>query len=147
MKQIVHDVPFSALRSGDVIQAGISKVGTVNVERDVVEIEPPKPAGPKPGTTGTAVVDGKRIPGMIDEDGDFNYLEFDSYDGAVLRGYTVTKDFVPDSDEKPAAPAAPQITWEHFINTMNKVVEDNNLHVGGDFERAIVFAADRLGLY
>lgn len=146
MKQIVHDVPFSALRSGDVIQAGISKVGTVNVERDVVEIEPPKPAGPKPGTTGTAVVDGKRIPGMIDEDGDFNYLEFDSYGGEVLREYTVTKDFVPDSDEKHQAPSR-SVTRELFIRTLQQTAVDNNLDTGPGFDTAIVFAADRLGLY
>lgn len=142
MKQIVENVPFGSLRSGDVVQAGISRVGTVNVEREFPD--PPKPPKIAAGTTGTAIVNGKRIHGMIDEDGDFNYLEHDPYDD-VTREYTVTKDFVPDSDEKPE-PAKPQITWEHFINTMNQTVFDNGLNVGPDFVQAIVFGADRLGL-
>lgn len=142
MKQIVENVPFSSLRSGDVIQAGYSKVGTVNVEREVPD--PPKFSA---GTTGTAIVDGKRIPGMIDSDGVFNYLEYDAYDD-VTREYTVTKDFVPDSDEKPAAPAAPQITREQFIQTLKKTAEDNGLVLVDrlQLDTLIVFAADRLGL-
>ncbi len=142
MKQIVENVPFGALRSGDVIQAGCSLVGTVNVEREVPD--PPKPKH-APGTTGTAIVGVKRIPGMIDSDGDFNYLEYDAYDD-VTREYTVTKDFVPDSDAVEQV-LLPQTTRERFIETLNKTVSDNDLYVGGDFERAIVFAADRLGLY
>jgi hypothetical protein len=143
MKQIVANVPFDSLRSGDTVQAGYSQVGTVNVEREVPD--PPKPKH-APGTTGTAIVHGVRTHGMIDEDGDFNFLEYDSFESEVLREYTVTRDFVPDSDEK-TEPAVPQITREQFFETLSKVVDDNGLAVdSGPLATLIVFAADRLGL-
>lgn len=131
------------LQPGDVTITAHVGNPWIEVEREVPD--PPKPVGPLPGTRGTAIVWGTRTHGMIDEDGDFRYLEYDSYGGEVISEYTTTKDFVPDSDEKPE-PAKPQITREKFIETLNKTVSDNDLHVGGDFERAIVFAADRLGL-
>lgn len=150
MKQIVENVPFSALRSGDVVQAGYSQAGTVNVEREVPD--PPKPAGPKPGTRGTAIVYGERIPGMIDEDGDFAFLTFDSgYLGRDFVNVRNATEFVPDSDsdsDEKTEPVKPQITREQFIQTLHKTVSDNGLDIdSGPLGTLVVFAADRLGLY
>lgn len=57
----------------------------------------PEPEKPAPGTAGTASVNGTRIHGMIDADGDFTFLEYDSYDEEVGTEYTSSfEDFQPD---------------------------------------------------
>lgn len=129
---------------GDVIVGHNGPVDLI-VEREVPD--PPKPK-PKPGTRGTAFLGSARVPGMIDEDGDFVYLDWDGVE--LLREYEpigrTGLDFVPDSDETPQ-PAKPQITRELFIRTLQQTAVDNNLDTGPGFDTAIVFAADRLGLY
>jgi hypothetical protein len=59
--------------------------------------EPPK-SRLKPGTLGTAVVSGKRIHGLIDEDEDFSYLTYEN--GYSEKDYTANfKDFEPYEDQ------------------------------------------------
>lgn len=68
------------------------------------------------------------------DDGSLGPVEFDMF-----------AEEIEDSKKTVEAPKPP-ITRGLFIDTLEKTVADNDLNVGTDFLRAIVFASDRLGL-
>ena len=91
------------LREGDVVTVAPS-AGTprgelvpVFVRREVLAA--PEPVKPAPGTFGTAVIDGRRRKGFVDDDGEFAYPD----DNGASEWSSDFSDFVPDSD----APALP----------------------------------------
>lgn len=91
------------LREGDVVLTAPNE-GTpaahlvpVTVRREVT----PEPAKPAPGTFGTAVVDGERVRGFIDTDGELAYPSPDGSAGVHYSGDLT--DFVPDAE--PALPS------------------------------------------
>lgn len=92
----VPSVHYSDLRVGDTIT--FTAVTHFVVDRDKeVEPEVVTPALPAVGTRGTALVDGERIPGIIDEDGDFKYLYFDGdYVNDTYRNWSDSLEFEPE---------------------------------------------------
>lgn len=58
----------------------------------------PEEVAPKKGTYGTSLVDGERVHGVIDEDGDFAFLVYDSYDGTHIE-YAMPQDFKEDTND------------------------------------------------
>lgn len=78
------------------------------------------------------------------------YAEDDSKPWLVLfndgsNGHYPFDEFKVIPEEKPA-PTKPAITRDHFIATINSVVEQNGLVVGADFPTVVVYTSDRLGL-
>lgn len=86
------------------------RVGTYwlnSPEVAVIDHQPapePEPATPAPGTFGTAVVDGQRRHGLIDEDGDFAFQVWDSayrtYAGDQFANSKQFTDFKPYSEDE-----------------------------------------------
>jgi hypothetical protein len=86
---VIYNV--SSLKVGDLVVQDADATGAAWVVRTK---EPePEPTKPEPGTRGTALVDGVRLPGMIDEDGDFAYIEW------VTEYYETNKGYEPWSDD------------------------------------------------
>jgi hypothetical protein len=85
----------------------------------IVRREVPTPPRPEPGTFGTALVDGSRIHGLIDEDSDFKYLEWTGK--WVEDAYTTHfSDFVPDG--------SPTEEFERGKEAAFTAVEEVNLY-------------------
>lgn len=94
---------LNSFRKGDLVTDVIyTTTGAVDYVEVARTKEPePEPTKPKPGTSGTALVDGIRTHGLIDEDGDFTYLTYDPYDG-LSQGYEIWSDdleFIADTQE------------------------------------------------
>jgi hypothetical protein len=96
---------LNSFRKGDLVT---DVIYTITGAVDYVEVtrtkepepEPEPEPTPETGTRGTALVDGVRLPGMIDEDGLFVYLTSDY--GEVVKGYKSWSDdleFIADEKE------------------------------------------------
>jgi hypothetical protein len=89
-------VHYKSLREGDTI--GFVGGEYFSVYRDK-EPEPQEAevVRPKTGTRGTALVEGDRVSGMIDEDGDFRYLRFDGgYVDSTYELWSDSLEFEPE---------------------------------------------------
>jgi hypothetical protein len=129
----------SDLQPGDVTITANPGNNYIEVERDVFD-------PPKPGTIGTATVRGvKGVRGvwasLFDGEPYFVILEADKAGtGSLSSTANLVTDFVPE-------PGKPDLTHAQFVNTVNAVVDDNNIDVGdAALGRIIHFTADRLGL-
>jgi hypothetical protein len=83
---VIHNV--SSLKVGDLVVQDADATGAAWV----VRTKEPEPTKPEPGTRGTALVDGVRLPGMIDEDGDFAYIEWDTEYSETDKTYKLWSD-------------------------------------------------------
>lgn len=106
------------LREGDTIVSRKGQVGPLVVRREVLDV--PEPAKPAPGTFGTAVVDGERQHGVIDEDGDFAYQTWDADEGEYGGDEFATGRNFSDFRAYSDAPALPD------AETLGNVLRDTS---------------------
>lgn len=89
-------IHYTNLRDGDTITFTAGQYFSIYRDKEP-EPEVVEPVKPATGTRGTALVDGERIPGMIDEDGDFKYLHFDGdYVDDIYATWSDRLEFEPE---------------------------------------------------
>ena len=98
--ELVTVESLAELKQGDLVHrdTGNGTFASVTVVRN----KEPESAKPEPGTRGTALVDGVRLPGMIDEDGDFAYIEWVTEYSETNKAYKSWSDaleFIADEKE------------------------------------------------
>ena len=125
---------WDAFRYGDVVmqRPTPSGLGKFTVHREV----PIKPT-PGPGTLGTAIVEGTRIHGLLDEDGDFAFMTWDDETGAEQTYTRDFEDFLSDGE-------TPETALPSVYDLVMAIEDESPLHLGAETLTSAKRAAERV---
>lgn len=142
MKKQIKVSKFEDMEPGDVVVEYSTYWTTV--ERDVSDKDPHEPGTMLELEGGVKAF--KVLPYYTETDSleeDWRLLFSDGSSGMYSWDHVSQYEI---QQPKPVAVAKPQITRDHFIDTINSVVDNNGLEVGKHFATAVIYTADRLGL-